>query len=98
VLSDHYPVARIVIDEAHCVSQLGHDFRYFITDFHYMPYSHIIDRPDYKKLSILRTLFPRVPILALSATCPPAVLKDLLQVLRMKPVVDGSSEPVSFHR
>ncbi|KAF8459232.1 P-loop containing nucleoside triphosphate hydrolase protein [Gautieria morchelliformis] len=66
-------LARIVIDEAHCVSQLGHDFR-----------------PDYKKLSLLRTLFPRVPILALSATCPPAVLKDLLLVLRLKPVVDGS--------
>ncbi|KIJ27343.1 hypothetical protein M422DRAFT_37824 [Sphaerobolus stellatus SS14] len=69
-------LARIVIDEAHCVSQLGHDFR-----------------PDYKKLSILRTLFPRVPILALSATCPPAVLKDLLHVLRLKAVVDGSNAP-----
>ena len=66
--------ARIVIDEAHCVSQLGHDFR-----------------PDYQKLSILRNLFPAVPILALSATCPPNVLKDLLKVLKMDPVVDGKS-------
>ncbi|KAF8520930.1 ATP-dependent DNA helicase [Hysterangium stoloniferum] len=66
-------LGRIVIDEAHCVSQLGHDFR-----------------PDYKKLSLLRTLFPRVPILALSATCPPAVLNDLLHVLRLRAVVDGS--------
>jgi ATP-dependent DNA helicase Q1 len=49
-------------------------------------------RPDYKKLSILRQLFPRVPILALSATCPPKVLKDLLLTLRMKPAIDGCGE------
>ncbi|KAH8116052.1 ATP-dependent DNA helicase [Phellopilus nigrolimitatus] len=67
-------LARIVIDEAHCVSQLGHDFR-----------------PDYKKLSIMRQLFPRVPILALSATCPPKVLKDLITTLRLKPIVAGTA-------
>ncbi|EJU00640.1 ATP-dependent DNA helicase [Dacryopinax primogenitus] len=70
-------LARIVIDEAHCVSSLGHDFR-----------------PDYKKLSILRQLFPSVPILALSATCPPSVLKDLLKILKLRPVVDGTSAPL----
>lgn len=69
-------LARIVIDEAHCVSQLGHDFR-----------------PDYQKLSILRQLFPNVPILALSATCPPNVLKDLLKVLKMDACVDGNNAP-----
>lgn len=47
-------------------------------------------RPDYKKLSILRQLFPRVPILALSATCPPKVLKDLVLTLRLKPTVPGT--------
>ncbi|KZV99558.1 ATP-dependent DNA helicase [Exidia glandulosa HHB12029] len=67
-------LARIVIDEAHCVSQLGHDFR-----------------PDYKNLSILRQLFPRVPILALSATCPPKVLNDVLKILRLQPVTDGAA-------
>ncbi|CAE6507720.1 unnamed protein product [Rhizoctonia solani] len=71
-------LARIVIDEAHCVSQLGHDFR-----------------PDYKKLSILRQLFPNVPITALSATCPPKVLKDLLMTLRMRQVTDGSNANAS---
>lgn len=64
--------ARIVIDEAHCVSQMGHDYR-----------------PDYQKLSLLRQLFPDVPIMALSATCPPKVLQDLLQTLNMRKVVDG---------
>ncbi|KAG9048491.1 hypothetical protein FS837_012747 [Tulasnella sp. UAMH 9824] len=64
--------ARIVIDEAHCVSQMGHDYR-----------------PDYQKLSILRQLFPDVPIMALSATCPPKILQDLLQTLNMRKVVDG---------
>ncbi|KAJ7932543.1 ATP-dependent DNA helicase [Mycena leptocephala] len=73
-LVDGGQLARIVIDEAHCVSQLGHDFR-----------------PDYQKLHILRQNFPRVPIMALSATCPPKVLEDLLRTLGMKPVVDGTN-------
>ncbi|KAL1742466.1 P-loop containing nucleoside triphosphate hydrolase protein [Schizophyllum fasciatum] len=64
-------LARIVIDEAHCVSQMGHDFR-----------------PDYEKLHVLRSLFPNVPIIALSATCPPKVLKDLTKTLQLKPVVN----------
>ncbi|KAI0646663.1 P-loop containing nucleoside triphosphate hydrolase protein [Trametes meyenii] len=67
-------LARFVIDEAHCVSQQGHDFR-----------------PDYQKLSTLRQLFPKVPILALSATCPPAVLRDLLGTLRMPAPVRGTT-------
>ncbi|KAI0360318.1 ATP-dependent DNA helicase [Trametes cingulata] len=67
-------LARFVIDEAHCVSQQGHDFR-----------------PDYQKLSALRQIFPKVPILALSATCPPAVLRDLLKTLRMPAPVSGTA-------
>ena len=42
-----------------------------------------IPSPDYQKLNVLRQLYPKVPILALSATCPPAVLKDVLDTLRM---------------
>jgi len=46
-------------------------------------------RPDYQKLHVLRQLFPGVPIMALSATCPPKVLQDLVDTLRLKAVVDG---------
>ncbi|CAO3589302.1 unnamed protein product [Absidia cylindrospora] len=58
---------RIVIDEAHCCSQQGHDFR-----------------PDYKKLNVLRTVFPETPIMALTATCPWNVMKDVMRILGMK--------------
>jgi hypothetical protein len=45
--------------------------------------------PDYKELSRLRLLYPNVPILALSATCPPDVLRDLIATLRLTPPTDG---------
>ncbi|KIY50338.1 ATP-dependent DNA helicase [Fistulina hepatica ATCC 64428] len=77
-LYDAEMLARIVIDEAHCVSQMGHDFR-----------------PDYMELHKLRTLFSDIPILALSATCPPAVLKDLLKILQLKPIATRKSHLIS---
>jgi hypothetical protein len=54
------------------------------------PIPSVLLRPDYGKLSILRQLFPNVPIMALSATCPPKVLQDLITNLRLRPVVDGT--------
>jgi ATP-dependent DNA helicase Q1 len=67
-------LARIVIDECHCCSQLGHDFR-----------------PDYKKLGVLRTLFPRAPIVALTATCPPNVQASVIDILNLKPIGKGGT-------
>nr|VZI37715.1 unnamed protein product [Spirometra erinaceieuropaei] len=57
-------LARIAIDEVHCVSQWGNDFR-----------------PDYKFLHVLKTQFPSVPILGLTATASAEVVLDIQKML-----------------
>jgi len=52
----------------------------------------LVHRKDYKELHILRKIFPRVPIMGLSATCGPHVLKDLISILGLKEVVPGEGE------
>lgn len=52
-----------VLQEAHCCSQWGHDFR-----------------PDYKNLGILKTQFPRVPVISLTV-CHTMFLHDNLAAL-----------------
>lgn len=60
-------VTLITVDEAHCISQWGHDFR-----------------PAYRNVGDLRTLFPGVPVLALTATATPEVVKDIQRQLAFK--------------
>ncbi|KAI8605496.1 P-loop containing nucleoside triphosphate hydrolase protein [Dissophora ornata] len=57
-------VARLVIDEAHCISEWGHDFR-----------------KDYVKLDYFRIAFPKLPIIALTATATERVRQDIKTTL-----------------
>ncbi|MBM6882492.1 RecQ family ATP-dependent DNA helicase [Bacteroides caecigallinarum] len=60
-------VSMITVDESHCISQWGYDFR-----------------PAYLKISEIRNMLPGVPVLALTATATPEVVKDIQQRLAFK--------------
>ena len=60
-------VSMITVDESHCISQWGYDFR-----------------PAYLKISEIRNLLLDVPVLALTATATPEVVKDIQQRLAFK--------------
>ncbi len=57
----------IAIDEAHCISEWGHDFR-----------------QEYRNLKFLKIIFPKIPIIALTATATEKVRKDILKQLSLK--------------
>lgn len=60
-------ISFLAVDEAHCISQWGYDFR-----------------PSYRKIQQLRNLFPKIPILALTASATPEVEKDICEQLEFK--------------
>jgi len=60
-------ICMIAIDEAHCLSEWGHDFR-----------------KEYTRLGVIREHFSTLPIMTLTATSPPNVSKDILNVLNIQ--------------
>ena len=71
-------LAGFAIDEAHCVSEWGHDFR-----------------PEYRQLKQLRSRYPHVPMMALTATATQRVRQDIIQQLVLK---QPNIHVASFHR
>jgi ATP-dependent DNA helicase RecQ len=70
------PIRLIAIDEAHCVSQWGHDFR--------PAYMQIP--------ALYPQLRQRPPVLALTATAPPLVQEEIIRLLELKnPVIHKDS-------
>lgn len=71
-------IKLIAVDEAHCISQWGYDFR-----------------PPYLKIAEIRHFFPKIPVLALTATATPAVANDIQLRLGFK---NGNFLSSSFMR
>lgn len=55
---------RLAVDEVHCISTWGHDFR-----------------PDYNYLTLMKNMFPDIPIIGLTATATTDVLLDVQKTL-----------------
>jgi ATP-dependent DNA helicase Q1 len=77
--------ARLAVDEVHCCSQWGHDFRpgkqgctidYMVGASFHIPL-------DYKFLGVMRSLFPGVSIMGLTATATARVTTDVQKILNL---------------
>ena len=74
----HMPVKLICVDEAHCISQWGYDFR-----------------PSYLTIADIRRDLPGVPVLALTATATPEVVRDI--TLRLSTQTSHPSPLTPYH-
>ena len=61
------PISLFCVDEAHCISEWGFDFR-----------------PAYRELATVADVMGRPPVLALTATAPEAVRRDVARELRLR--------------
>ena len=59
-------LSLFAVDESHCISEWGHDFR-----------------PEYRQLKLLKERFPKVPVMALTATATPVVEGDIITQLKL---------------
>ncbi len=78
----HLPISLLAVDEAHCISQWGHDFR---TSYRRIP-------DVYEKFSNGE----RPPVIALTATATPEVRIDISQLLQLRDpleIVTGFERP-----
>jgi ATP-dependent DNA helicase RecQ len=83
-LLDACRLALFAVDEAHCISQWGHDFR-----------------REYQRLSVLKERFPRVPLVALTATADEPTRRDIIGQLRLgaaRIFAAGYDRPNLFYR
>lgn len=71
-------VSLLAVDEAHCISEWGHDFR-----------------PDYMEITQVRSRYPNIPLLAMTATATPEVREDISDRLEL---VDPNVFISSFDR
>eukprot|EP00536_Pseudo-nitzschia_multiseries_P006563 jgi/Psemu1/286541/fgenesh1_pg.142_\ len=68
-------LSLFAVDEAHCLSTWGHDFR-----------------SSYRRLNYLRTTYPEIPCMALTATATPKVIADIQTELSLRkcPIQKGT--------
>lgn len=65
------PVSMLAVDEAHCISQWGFEFR-----------------PSYRNIASIKEMFPKIPIMALTASATPEVQEDIIETLQLGRDVD----------